>query len=81
VFLSEKKRLVAHFDPKTGTISCNGPFLLTRKTNRIIVSARRKSDGLFAMDSWLIVLPGSWSGMKYTMHKKCSDEWYVVRSE
>ena len=81
VFLSEKKRLIAHFDPKTGIISCNGPFLLTRKTNRIIVSARRKSDGLFAMDSWLIVLPGSWAGMKYTMHKKCSDKWYVVRSE
>lgn len=67
VFLSEKKRLSAHFDPKTGFVSCNGPFLLTRKTNRIIVSARRKSDGLFAMDSWLIVLPGSWAGMKYTM--------------
>jgi peptidoglycan/xylan/chitin deacetylase (PgdA/CDA1 family) len=67
VFLSEKKRLIAHFDPKTGFVSCNGPFLLTRKTNRIIVSARRKSDGLFAMDSWLIVLPGSWAGMKYTM--------------
>jgi poly-beta-1,6-N-acetyl-D-glucosamine N-deacetylase len=67
VFLSEKKRLITHFDPKTGVIICNGPYLLTRKTNRIIVSARRKSDGLFAMDSWLIVLPGSWAGMKYTM--------------
>jgi peptidoglycan/xylan/chitin deacetylase (PgdA/CDA1 family) len=66
VFLSEKKRLIAHFDPKTGVVSCNGPFHLIRKTNRIIVSARRKSDGLFAMDSWLIVLPGSWTAMKYT---------------
>jgi peptidoglycan/xylan/chitin deacetylase (PgdA/CDA1 family) len=66
VFLSEKKRLFAHFNPKTGILGCNGPFHLTRKTNRIIVSARRKSDGLFAMDSWLIVLPGSWDKMKYT---------------
>jgi peptidoglycan/xylan/chitin deacetylase (PgdA/CDA1 family) len=67
LFLSEKKRLGARFDPRTGIINCKGPFHLTRKTNRIIVSARRKSDGLFAMDSWLIVLPGSWAGMKYTM--------------
>ncbi len=67
LFLSEKKRLNARFDPKTGILSCTGPFHLTRKTNRIIVSARRKSDGLFAMDSWLIVLPGTWTGMKYTM--------------
>jgi peptidoglycan/xylan/chitin deacetylase (PgdA/CDA1 family) len=81
VFLSEKKRLNAHFDPKTGIVCCNGPFFLTRKTNRIIISARRKNDGLFAMDSWLIVLPGSWAGMKYTMHKKLSDEWCVVRDE
>jgi peptidoglycan/xylan/chitin deacetylase (PgdA/CDA1 family) len=66
VFLSEKKRLNARFDTKTGVVSCTGPFHLTRKTNRIIVSARRKSDGLFAMDSWLIVLPGSWDKMKYT---------------
>lgn len=58
VFLSEKKRLDAHFDPVTGVVSCSGPFYLTRKTNRIIVTARRKSDGLFAMDSCLIVLPG-----------------------
>jgi poly-beta-1,6-N-acetyl-D-glucosamine N-deacetylase len=81
VFLSEKKRLIAHFDPKTGVVRCNGPFLLTRKTNRIIVSARRKSDGLFAMDSWLIVLPGSWDKMRYTIHKRLSDEWCVVSGE
>jgi peptidoglycan/xylan/chitin deacetylase (PgdA/CDA1 family) len=81
VFISEKKRLIAHFDPKTGVVSCNGPFLLTRKTNRIIVSARRKSDGLFAMDSWLIVLPGSWDTMRYTMHKRLNDVWCVVSGE
>jgi len=67
VFLSEKKRLNAQFDPRTGVLTCTGPFHLTRKTNRIIVSARRKADGLFAMDSWLIVLPGTWEGMRYTM--------------
>ncbi len=66
MFLSEKKRLNAKFNPQTGVLSCSGPFHLTRKTNRVIVSARRRSDGLFAMDSWLIVLPGTWEGMKYT---------------
>jgi len=67
LFLSEKKRLNAQFDSRTGVLSCKGPFRLTRKTNRIIVTARRKSDGLFAMDSYLIVIPGTWSGMKYTI--------------
>jgi hypothetical protein len=76
VFLSEKKRLYAHFDPKTGVVSCKGPFHITRKTNRIIVSARRKSDGLFALDSWLIVLPGSWDGMKYTMRCREGGDWF-----
>ena len=68
LFLSEKKRLNAQFDSRTGVLSCKGPFHLTRKTNRIIVTAKRKSDGLFAMDSYLIVIPGTWSGMKYTMN-------------
>lgn len=67
MFLSEKGRLDAHFDVKTGVISFTGPLHLERKTNRIIVSARRKADGLFALDSYLIVLPGTWSGMKYTL--------------
>lgn len=67
MFLSEKGRLDAHFDVKTGTISFRGPLHLERKTNRIIVSARRKSDGLFALDSYLVVLPGTWEGMKYTL--------------
>lgn len=67
MFLSEKGRLKPTFDAATGVLSCKGPFDLTRKTNRIIVSARRKSDGLFAMDSILIVLPGIWEGMRYTM--------------
>ncbi len=67
MFLSEKGRLDARFDVKTGLVTFKGPLHLTRKTNRIIVSARRKSDGLFAMDSYLIVLPGMWEGMKYTL--------------
>jgi hypothetical protein len=67
LFLSEKGRLDASFDPRTGRLSCKGPIHLTRKTNRIIVSARRTSDGLFALDAYLIVLPGTWEGMKYTM--------------
>lgn len=67
MFLSEKGRLDARFDAKTGVVTFNGPLDLTRKTNRIIVSARRKSDGLFAMDTYLIVLPGIWEGMKYTL--------------
>ena len=72
VFLSEKKRLDAHFDLGTGLVSCSGPFYLTRKTNRIIVTARRKSDGLFAMDSYLIVLPGNPSPgkrLRYTLKR------------
>ncbi|HPR55138.1 MAG TPA: polysaccharide deacetylase family protein [Deltaproteobacteria bacterium] len=67
LFLSEKGRLDARFDRNTGVVSFTGPLHLTRKTNRIIISARRKSDGLFALDSYLIVLPGTWEGMKYTM--------------
>ena len=67
MFLSEKGRLDARFDTKTGVLSLMGPVHLTRKTNRIIVSARRKNDGLFAMDSFLIVLPGTWEGMRYTL--------------
>ena len=70
LFLSEKGRLKVRFDTKTGIVSSQGPILLTRKTNRIIVTARRKSDGLFAMDSYLIVLPTkplSSVRMKYTM--------------
>ena len=67
MFLSEKGRLDARFDAKTGVLSVKNPLHLTRKTNRIIVSARRKADGLFAMDSFLIVLPGTWEGMRYTL--------------
>jgi len=77
LFLSEKGRLDAHFDPKTGLLSCRGPIHLMRKTNRIIVSARRKSDGLFALDAYLIVLPGTWEGMRYTMSPQETPSLYT----
>ena len=67
MFLSEKGRLDAKYDAKTGMLSFRGPLHIERKTNRIIISARRKADGLFAVDSYLIVLPGTWEGMKYTL--------------
>ncbi|HPC46829.1 MAG TPA: polysaccharide deacetylase family protein, partial [Deltaproteobacteria bacterium] len=66
VFLSETGRIQGRLDPATGVIECPGPFRLTRKTNRIIVSARRHSDGLFAMHAYLVVLPGIWPDMHYT---------------
>ncbi len=59
MFLSEKGRLDTTFDPSTGVLSCKDPQVLTRKVNRIITTARRKADGLYAMDSYLIVLPES----------------------
>jgi peptidoglycan/xylan/chitin deacetylase (PgdA/CDA1 family) len=58
MFLSEKGRLPTKYDPRTGTINCSEPIRLTRETNRIIVTARRP-DGLYAMDSYMIVLPGN----------------------
>ncbi len=76
LFLSEKGRLDAFFDPRTGRLSCRGPIHLTRKTNRIIVSARRKSDGLFALDAYLIVLPGTWEGMRYTLSPRETPSQY-----
>jgi len=57
MFLSEKDRLDTHFDPATGVLTCKDPVTITRKVNRIITTARRKADGLFAMDSYMIVLP------------------------
>ncbi|MBN2298116.1 MAG: polysaccharide deacetylase family protein [Deltaproteobacteria bacterium] len=57
MFLSEKGRLDTHFDPVKGTLVCKETIALTRKVNRIITTARRKSDNLFAMDSYMIVLP------------------------
>lgn len=61
VFLSEKGRLSARFDPEAGTLSCPGPIEITRKVNRIITTARRRSDRAFAMYSYMIVLPSGQS--------------------
>lgn len=57
MFISEKGRLDTHYDPSTGILVCTQPIELTRKVNRIITTARRKKDGFFAMDSYMIVLP------------------------
>ncbi len=57
MFLSEKGRLNTQFDPETGVLTCNDSLVLTRKVNRIITTARRRSDGLYAMYSYMIVLP------------------------
>ncbi len=57
MFLSEKGRLPTHFDPASGILTCREPLTLTRKVNRIITTARRRADGLYAMDSYMIVLP------------------------
>lgn len=57
MFLSEKDRLNTHFDPVTGVLTCKDPVIITRKVNRIITTGRRKADGRYAMDSYMIVLP------------------------
>ncbi len=59
MFLSERGRLPAVFDPETGVLSSEGPIALTRKVNRIIVTARRREDRLYAWDSFMVVLPES----------------------
>jgi len=57
MFLSEKGRLDTEYDPASGVLVFKGPIEITRKVNRIITTAKRKSDGLYAMDSYMIVLP------------------------
>jgi peptidoglycan/xylan/chitin deacetylase (PgdA/CDA1 family) len=57
MFLSERGRLNTKFNPITGILSCGEEVVLTRKINRIITTARRKDDNLYAMDSYMIVLP------------------------
>ena len=64
MFLSEKGRLDTQFDPETGVLSCKIPIALTRKVNRVITTARRKADNLYAMDSYMIVLPESMQSKK-----------------
>ncbi len=57
LFISEVGRLEARFDPASGILSWSGDLQLKNKTNRISVTARRKSDKLFARHSYMIVLP------------------------
>ncbi|MDT8271770.1 MAG: polysaccharide deacetylase family protein [Desulfomonilia bacterium] len=57
VFLSEKGRIPASFDPATGILRSTESITITRKMNRVILTARRKSDRSFAMDSYMILLP------------------------
>jgi hypothetical protein len=56
MFLSERGRLNARYDPVTGIIRCNDSIRLTRDMDRIIVTALRP-DGSYAMNSYLIVPP------------------------
>jgi peptidoglycan/xylan/chitin deacetylase (PgdA/CDA1 family) len=57
MFLSERGKLNTNFNPITGELSCREKVVLTRKINRIITTARRKEDNLYAMDSYMIVMP------------------------
>jgi len=57
LFLSELGRLDAHYDPTTGWLRARLDRPLTRKTNRITASARRKADNRWALTSWRMVAP------------------------
>jgi len=57
LFLSELGRLDAHYDPTTGWLRARIDRPLTRPTNRITASARRKVDNRWALTSWRIVAP------------------------
>ena len=57
MFVSEKGRIETTFDPQSGCLSAVAPITLSRKTNRISVTARRRTDGRYARHSYLIVLP------------------------
>jgi len=57
LFLSELGRLDATFDPATGWLRARVDRPLTRPTNRITASARRKADNRWALTSWRVVVP------------------------
>ncbi len=57
LFLSERGRLQAEFDPATGWLRARIDRPLVRRTNRITASARRKQDRRWALTSWRIVRP------------------------
>ncbi len=57
LFLSEIGRLDAHYDPATGWLRARVDRPLTRATDRITASARRKADNCWALTSWRVVVP------------------------
>ncbi len=57
LFVSERGRLPARFDPKTGRIEAPG-VELSRRFNRVLVSLRDRETRRYALSSWLILLPG-----------------------
>ncbi|HBB41885.1 MAG: polysaccharide deacetylase family protein [Deltaproteobacteria bacterium] len=57
LFLSERGRLDAHFDPATGWLRARVELPLTRPTNRITASAQRKADHRWAVTSWRVAAP------------------------
>ncbi|RMG98763.1 MAG: hypothetical protein D6708_00235 [Candidatus Dadabacteria bacterium] len=58
LFVSEAGRLDARYDAATGRFEAPG-FRLTRRINRVLVSARERATGRFALASWLLVVPGT----------------------
>ena len=57
LFVSERGRLPARFDPQTGRIEAPG-VKLSRRLNRVLVSLRDRKTRRYALSSWLILLPG-----------------------
>ncbi len=55
LFLSEKGRLDYSYNRTTGELNVDGPIVLTRTLNRIILTAREIETGRFAMMSWLLL--------------------------
>lgn len=55
LFLSEKGRLDYSYNRETGELYVDGPIVLTRSLNRIILTAREIKTGRFGMMSWLLL--------------------------
>ena len=67
MFVSEWGRVDGRFDPQTGIIRFVPTEPLTRPTNRVIVSAKDRLTGKFAMTSRLLVLP--FASLRETGHE------------
>ena len=57
LFVSEKGRLDPAVDVGGGIIRLDGPIILDRTLNRIIVSARDRATGNYRLKSWLLLKP------------------------